>query len=632
MGKTGGFMHNLKHGIVRSLVVSLIAAGFLAACASEPPLPEPTSLPSLDARGTLVPRTPSTELFSQLEVHTWIGRYEVSEDGRFHALFPDIDDTRFAFVATRNQPDQPVYFGYYFPEQYDSRLLRPFVDRGEGIVIDARSTALTMTLINPLLFDSTVEQRAMVAEEVLQHKDFDLLVAQIEDLRSLDPTVRISYETTPDLFFISSRILIDSMKTLAERLPDSAPAPDFAPQSGINYDYDMAYPVNEDGGIRIYNPKMAHYAVGLRDPDNEDWDEVQGYTLMHIPGKERVLDISIFPPKIEVVPPTETFITSGSGIGKTMHIYKGFQFDFPFNQLWATPPARMAMVANAWASWNMMMALAGNIAVILDIPGVNFVRYLTNTLTEGQSFANVWETVESRDRESTIDSMYEVFTAVLPAIQEHAEAQARAYYGNISGQNGTLSQITSIFGAVWSLVSGGSIVNAIIDITTQVIPFYWDLFTAHSFATYPVFDNKVQPLPNNPMLSIVQPTSVMNGRNGVVGGFDLGGTPGKLLITGGDGVAKEAEILVWTASAITFKAPEDLSGFDDGSGQQVVFLQVQKANGDTTNTLTAPFVAAVAAEEAAGGGCTAGPGTAADAWGMLVLAVGVLLLKRRRFR
>jgi len=394
----------------------------------------------------------------------------------------------------------------------------------------------------------------------------------------------------------------------------------------------MAYPVNEAGGIRVYNPKMAHYAVGLVDPDNDDWDEVQGFTLMHVPGKERVLDISIFPPKIEVVPPTETFISSGSGIGKEMHIYKGFQFDFPFDQLWATPPARMAMVANAWTSWNMMMALAGNIAVILDVPGINFVRHLTNTLTDGQSFNNVWETVESRDRENTIDSMFDVFTAVLPAIQEHAETQAEAYYGDLSGGNGTMSQVTSIFGAVWSLIGGGGIVNAIIDITTQVIPFYWDLFTAHSYAMYPVFDNQIQALPNNPMLSIVQPTSVMNGRNGVVGGFDLGGSPGKLWITGGDGTQKEAEVLVWTASALTFKTPDDLAGFNDGSGQEVVFLQVQKANGDTTNTLTAPFVAAVAAEEAGGGGCSAAPGNSGDAWGLLVLALGLVAVRRRRFR
>ncbi len=579
--------------------------------------------------GVVQMRLPDTGILGDLQVQTWFGRYPVDSDGRFVAEFPEIDDNRFAFVSHEDDSETPIYYGYFFPERLNSEILSPFVPEQSGMVINARSTALAMTLMNPLLFDSTVDQRAMVAEEILQHDLFPDLVGAIEDVKTLDPRIPIKYEMTPDLFVISAQITIDSMKRIAGRLPDRQQdtSSGLRPE-GVSYDYDMAYPQNNgDGTITIYNPKMAHYVAGVQRTEFEgDPDQ---YTTTYIAGKERWLDISIFPPRVETVPPTETPLSNGLSAGR-MHIYKGFQFDFPFNELWSILPARMAMVANAWASWTMMMALAGDISAIYFPHAGGFINFMADNLIQGQSFEAVWSTVNTRDRIQTIDSMYDVFLAVLPAIENHMESRFGDYTDDISGNNGTMTQITTIFKSVWNLVAGGGIVNSIIDITTQVIPFYFDLFTAHSYSVYPVFDGSIQPLPDSPTISRVMPTQLSNGRNAVAYGFDFGGTAGSLQIIGASGDIQEAEVISWADGSIVFKVPDNETGWGDGE-QKTVFVTVLKDDGISTNQMEIPFVMLEAGEGGGGGGCSAASGSADGSLPLIILFALILPVVRRRY-
>ena len=433
---------------------------------------------------------------------------------------------------------------------------------------------------------------------------------------------------------ISSRITIDSMRTIAERLPDRPRGTSSIQPQSITYDYDMAYPQNTgESQITIYNPKLAHYVAGVRPVGDET---MEGFVNHYVPGKERWLDVSIFPPRIETVPPTETNLATGLSASR-MHIYKGFQFDFPFSELWATPPARMAMVANAWASWNMMIALTGDISEMFFGGTGAFLDSLANRVVDSGSFGQVWTTVNTRDRIATINSMYDVFIAVLPAIEDQMKDTAEAYYGDLSGDSGILPQITTIFDAVWNLVSGGGIVNSIIDLTTQVIPFYYDLFTAHSYAIYPVFDSQIESLPNSPTISRAMPRVLTNGRIGIVYGFDFGSTPGQVLMVGGSGAEQALETIVWETGSVSFRMPENEKGVSTkgtvaGAPEDepnTVFLTVEKSDGTRTNTVQAPYKFLDGSEEG-GGGCTVGSSAeGAVSAGLLFALLFPLVLRGR---
>lgn len=546
--------------------------------------------PSFREGGVVELPVADAALHRQLVVNTWMGRFDLDRHGRFDAEFPAIEDNRLAFVAPREHPRSPLFYGYYFPAEFDSELLRPFVDRGRGLVIDARSTALTMVLVNPLLLDSSVEQRAMVAEEALQHDQFDELAEAIRSAKAEDPLRPIRYGTTPELFHLSSRITIDSLRTIAARLPDS-PSASFAPQGDVSYDYDMAYPQNEDGSIVVYNPKLIYYVGAYRDPGVESWD-YGDYEIIYFEGKERWLDVSIFPPKVETVPPTQTDGYSFPG-AQMLSIWKGFQFDYPFETLWETPPAKLAMIGNVWLSWNMMIALAGDISVLLNVPAKGVIEHVSQDLVDGSRVESLWNTVETRDRLSTVDSMYDVFTAMLPSIRDYHESYIKEKYDSASGEDGLLDQVGTIFEGVWALVSGGSIVNSIIDVTTESLPFYYDLFTAHSHAVYPIYDDQIQSLPDSPTISRVAPQQVVNGRTAIVYGFDFGVDWGHVVLTGSDGAAvTDTTVYDWQTGKVTIKVPSGMRGFGDGD-QKMITVQVAKASsgGATTytNAVDVPF-------------------------------------------
>jgi len=176
-------------------------------------------------------------------------------------------------------------------------------------------------------------------------------------------------------------------------------------------------------------------------------------------------------------------------------------------------------------------------------------------------------------------------------------------------------------------------VNAIIDITTQIIPFYYDLFTAHGYAVYPLFGGKIQDLPNNPTVSRVYPVNLYNGKNASAVGFGFGATPGQIFLQGSrnNGLPySDIPILSWTPSQILFKVPEDEQGKDIG-GTKVVYLKLKTSDGKDTNEMMVPLRYSPPGQDS-GGGCTisSSPSVSPFFWVfLLTLGIGWLIFRRK---
>ena len=615
---------------MRTWSISFVLAGLLAAACGGA-LPE-TGDPGAGRARVEIPSSDAA-LLQSLTAQTLNGTAQLDSDGLATLDFgSSADAVRFAMVS-HDDMKKAVMFGYQFPASVQSGQLQEFVDHGQGMRINARSTALAMVMINPLLFDASLEQRVMIAEEAVAGQNFETLVREIETHKTINPLEPISYETTPDLFYHSSRTTIAAMRTIADRLPDAQPQDTFEPQAGVSIDTDMAYPVIQNGTVVIYNPKMVYYVVGTRVPEAVNWvDDVPPYgtpKLTLIPGKERALDVSIFPPKFQVVPPVQVPLASGYD-ARYFYIYKGFQFDMSRSELNETPPARLALAANTWASFSMMMAMVGDISQMIPYVG-GFTEWLSDHIVTATKFENLMGAVQSRDRNDTVIKFQDLFSEMGPAINTY-------FQQNFAG--GGLGNIMNILGGVVSLISGGSMVNMIIDLTTQVLPFYYDLFTAHSTAVYPYFNGAVQEVPNSPVTGQIFPEQVVNGRPIYLNGYGYGarGPNSKLLI---DGVQiADADIGSWEPSQIIAWVPWDLQGTAANTPTgKAVTIQVINNDGTQTPPVTKAFnydskaTANGGSEEGGGGGCSAARTTsAAGAWqfAFAMLAVVALGVRLRR--
>lgn len=600
--------------------IVFLSVAFAAACGTTAPM---TGDPGAGRARVEMP-SGDAELLQSLTAQTMHGTAALDADGVATLDFgAESDSVRFAMVS-HSDLKKAVLFGFQFPASVKSEQLAEFVDQGKGMRLNARSTAMAMVMINPLLFDASLEQKVLVAEEAVAGENFELLVREIESHKTLNPLEPINYETTPDLFYHSSRTTIAAMRTIADRLPDPEAASTYEPKAGISVDTDMAYPVIENGQVIMYNPKMVYYVVGTRVPEATNWvDDVPPYgtpLLTLIPGKKRALDISIFPPKFQVVPPVQVPLASGLA-PRYFYVYKGFQFDMSRSELNNTPPARLALAANTWASFSMMMAMVGDLSQMIPYVG-GFIEWMADHIVTATQFENLMGAVQSRDRNDSVIRFQDLFSEMGPAMNTY-------FQQNFGGAS--LGNIVNILGGVVSLISGGSMVNMIIDLTTQVLPFYYDLFTAHSTAVYPFFNGSMQEIPNHPVLGQVLPEQVVNGRPIYINGYGYGARgPNSKLVINGVQLADE-DVGSWEPSQIIAWVPWDMQGTAANTPTgKAVSIKVINNDGTETPVITKAFAfdplasAEGGSEEGGGGGCSAArTGTAS---GALQFALGLLLV------
>lgn len=196
--------------------------------------------------------------------------------------------------------------------------------------MSAASTALALTMVNPLVSGATEGERYWFASAVAAHQAFENLVEEVgEGLRS-SPTTYLDGESFPDLYTKASRIVSDVVATIR--------------CGGACDTFGLAPYVDDAPGedITLKNAAFVHYGVGIMDAVA---DTVR--TVLLLPKRS----VSNF----VQVPGTVRLEYSLGDLCADIHFYKGIVGLGEQSMLDPAHPGGLATLANvSQAVWNLL--------------------------------------------------------------------------------------------------------------------------------------------------------------------------------------------------------------------------------------------------------------------------------------
>lgn len=151
--------------------------------------------------------------------------------------------------ATLEGSEEPVLMGLYDPET-------------EKVEFSARSTAISMLMINPMLAASSSTLKSNYVDYVTQTAAFHQLVESIENSWRNDPENALNYENNPAFYQQLAELMIEAVTHLeaigkfSNQITSIGQAPRI--EAGNN------------GEITFINPRFKHYAAGIYKSENRE--------------------------------------------------------------------------------------------------------------------------------------------------------------------------------------------------------------------------------------------------------------------------------------------------------------------------------------------------------------------------
>ncbi len=275
------------------VVVLLSLLGLaLSSCSTTGGDDEQPAIPLKSVAGTVslplgTPIDPST-----LEVVSFADRASVEADGGFSLMVPDADLPQVVFVMGAGPA--PVLAAWIEPDDVNP------------VVIDASSSALALSMMNPFLTMFSAADLATVAETVTQHHSWNTLVGNIEAAVSGSATGRLSDSAEPGIVQLAAGIVIDAL--------DGNPGGDLP----------CAWPWLEDvagsGDVACVNPGALFYGFRFAPEGGTDTT-----TVLVGSDRENVHIIASWPPSIDPSTVTRTSVTLGDGTFESAFVRADFR-------------------------------------------------------------------------------------------------------------------------------------------------------------------------------------------------------------------------------------------------------------------------------------------------------------------
>jgi hypothetical protein len=248
------------------------------------PLRTVTGIVSLPA-GT--PIDPST-----LEVVSFADRGSVGAGGAFSVLVPDADLPQALFVMGAGPA--PVLAGRVEPGDVNS------------VVIDASSTALVLTMMNPFLTMFSAEDIASLAETVQHHNSWNTLVGSIENAVSGSTTGRLSDSAEPGIVQMAAGIALDALAG--------------NPGGDLSCSWPWLEDVPESDDVECVNPGALFYGFSFTPDDGTDTT-----TVLVRSDRENIRVMPSWPPTLDPTTTTLTTVDLGDGTFETAFAQADFR-------------------------------------------------------------------------------------------------------------------------------------------------------------------------------------------------------------------------------------------------------------------------------------------------------------------
>lgn len=539
----------------------------------------------------------------QFKIVAPFGTMTVGEDRAFELKGPE---TLPFLIMVKDRWDRNVYLGYVIPDQWADGPLSEFAYSGNFQIGD-RSTALALVAMNPMFIGMSVEQKMEVLKLILSTPSFNRLVEEVASAVERNGTIDLSVNA--ELYLLSAEITKDAFEGYGIGVI----------KSKVTIDYDAPYfaPNNSGSGLRFYNPTMVYYWAGAK--DDYYTPEIDDHWLLPM---LRIIDFSIWPPEYEKRDPEETVWSDFpcTSTYQVIMMYKGFRWAFDIGIFSGNLSAeRKALLANTWQGIKYVLALVMPVDGILPDGHlvVEMLDYILNPDAE-DTYQDLMEAIKTYDVWRVISAVIDIISLFKDPIKDYL---LEGFGQDVSDSflNGALEVIADVAG----------IATAVYDLTTQTIPFFYDLIEKPEKVFYWV--QNCQITEGKPMINYISPSRPVVRKSVYMYGSFFG-TEGEILIYPAgatEPLGVDTPTTLWTEQAIGFYLPNIAQGNYE--------LVVRKyADGEIYDSPRFPVKVVLPSSGGiggieGGGGCTVARGSEVLLYPVVFL-VPLLLVMRRRLR
>lgn len=453
--------HVVRH--VTTAIAAFCFSAMLFACAKGGPAPEGT----LDFH-TYQAQLPKDLAKLQLRAVTFGGFQDFDVNGSAEIQLPEGRTQVGVVVDSRS--DRMVLLSYSFPEWLERDALQPFISRNDSVRVNAESTALALSMINPLFFGTTIVQKADLAEQAVQLPEFRQLTREVQRALDDDPINALDFNRNPQIFQMAHAVAVGAAQALVDETAQRSP------RRASSIDKDAAWVEGVSGLNTVFkNPKMIHYGAGVYTQSASDKNPTNTVLVL---DKEKVIDFSIWPPKFELAAPRETpYTLPGKGTWR-IGLFKGMDLNMPIEEMWSTPPAQLAFIANTWQTVIMIISLAGDTGLV---PGAGPAGSFLRSTMDFEDIYPIYLAFQTGDQMTIINAFVDFFKA-------HWLDIAKFIMGQVTSSGGDSAAASSLLDKVGQLTG---IATGLFNVVNVEIPFFYDLITAHPKAVYTLTDGSV---------------------------------------------------------------------------------------------------------------------------------------------
>ncbi|MBV6506935.1 MAG: hypothetical protein ILNGONEN_02523 [Syntrophorhabdaceae bacterium] len=280
----------------KHLIVGVVLAVLLFSChESKNPIEPPEEpgvqpLPSRQLSGSVVLPGGAAIQVNQMEVMSAIEKTDIAAAGTFAGAVVAGQKQQFIYAQSKTS-GKPILLGYVSPDSAQIRL-------------STTTTALSLIMLNPMLFAADKAAREQMAQRAVQYFQFDELVQRLNQLVQTVPDEALDASLHPEIYQLAVEIGNATLKSFSANFqfnkntqPASvASAPTIKNAAGDN--------------VIFVNPRTVHYFAGIY---NVNYSNRPPDKIAHIDAKDGLFRVQLgWPPKV-VADPTETNYTIGQG-------------------------------------------------------------------------------------------------------------------------------------------------------------------------------------------------------------------------------------------------------------------------------------------------------------------------------
>jgi len=318
------------------VVLTLVLfVSFISTCSKvkSPTEPEAPSIELESRSGTLQIPEGATVSEEDLEVTSFVEKADISHDGQFQINATKAEKFQ-VLLFNEKATNNPVYLGLYNPTF-------------NNVTANDTSTALALTLFNPLLIYSEQSDREMYLEAVKQNDKFNQLLELLGTAYKTNAGTALDYETNPLIY----QTVVQLMKETMENLGGNNAFKSLSKEVSVgNPPYIEDKPGDD---IAFINPRYVWYAAGIYDSENS----LRG--IKSVKRKVTILNFNFGWPPVVPSDPEPTEYQLGDGDFR-IDFAKGF--DFTKIAQWDDPMGRATVLNSGQTILYIVELLIGKLA------------------------------------------------------------------------------------------------------------------------------------------------------------------------------------------------------------------------------------------------------------------------------